>query len=296
MKQDGDPYATAREVACPEITADLRSWIAEVSPNPGLFVFGVMPRSGSQFVTNLLALHPHLRRHPRDIWEIPLLTQSASMHRMTEAFFERYHFNRERLGDSGLCALLGTAFAAYLQAAAPGQRILMTQPSTDYLDHFFAYFPQEHLLLLMRDGRDVVSSVVKTWPQWDFSAAAKDWANNAQMMLRTRDLLLSQQRPVHYCTYEAATADSEAFVRGVCLALQLDPEVYPFEKIATNVLVKGSSEFEGSNADRWKADAKPAHFKPVGRWLAWSAEQKAIFKDIAGETLIACGYESSSDW
>lgn len=295
LKVTGDPFAKNRPLACALPSESLQQWVASIRTNPGLFVFGVMVRSGTQYLTNLLALHPHLHRHPRDIWELPLLTQTGPLLDVSEAFLDRYKYNRDRLGKNDLLTLLGTAVISYLQSGMEStKRALLTHPSAEYLDHFFAFFPQEHLLLLMRDGRDVVSSVVKTWPTWPFENAAQIWSANAQMMLKTRDLMLAENRKVFYCKYEDALANSESFVRTVCIAFGLDPEVYPYNKIHSHVKVKGSSQFD--EAQRWKADQSPQHFHPVGRWHEWTEAQKKTFKQIAGQSLVDCGYETSNNW
>jgi hypothetical protein len=44
-------------------------------------------------------------------------------------------------------------------------------------------FPEEHLLVLTRDGRDVVHSTVKTWPQILFPFACRRYRRSAEMDL-----------------------------------------------------------------------------------------------------------------
>ena len=40
---------------------------------PAIFVHGVLPRSGTNFLVDALALHPHVHAHPGRLWEFPLL-------------------------------------------------------------------------------------------------------------------------------------------------------------------------------------------------------------------------------
>ncbi|MBK8978308.1 MAG: sulfotransferase [Planctomycetes bacterium] len=296
-----DPYALRRALAEPHLSPALQEWTTAIragSQCPAVFVCGVMVRSGTSLVTNLMALHPDLFRHPRDVWELPILRQIGHLETLSRDFFKAYEQNRERLGEHDLIGLLGTAILAFLQAAVePGVRILLTHPGAHYIDYFFTMFPHEQLLLLMRDGRDVVESAHKTWPEWKFEQICESWAGNADIMLRCRDRFTGEGRPVFYGRYEDALEEPQEFVRRACPVFGLDPETYPYPYIDTHIPVKGSSSFESVRRGIWERRQRDPNFKPRGRWAKeWTDEQKRVFKRIAGKALIDAGYESDLDW
>ncbi|MFO1052840.1 MAG: sulfotransferase [Planctomycetota bacterium] len=296
MSED-DPFALSRPLETRQPTDSILEWSRSMRPAPGIFVTGVMVRSGTQYATNLIALHPHVFRHPREIWELPLLREASRVLELTEHFFEAYTFNRERLGPLDLMTLLGSGVIAYLQAAVPpGVRILLTHPGAHHLDSFYAMFPHEHQLLLMRDGRDVVASAHTTWPAWDFEDIVRTWTGNARLMLRMRDRWLEEKRTILFANYEEIVAAPEEFVHKACAAFGLDPQVFPYENIASWVRIKGSSTFEAVQKGEWEIrDASP-DFKTSGRWSEWTNAEMRAFKEIAGPTLIECGYVDNDQW
>jgi hypothetical protein len=151
---------------------------------PALVVHGIMPRSGTVHVGELLRRHPALHAYPNRVWEAPFLQHTDHILNMQSAFFRTYRQNIGKIGERDFLPLFGAAFIAYLHASAPeGQRILLKVPGVHHLDRFFATFPHEHLLVLLRDGRDVVHSTRKTWPQITFGMACRRWKRSARMVL-----------------------------------------------------------------------------------------------------------------
>ena len=52
--------------------------------------------------------------------------------------------------------------------------------------------------------------------------------------------------------------------------------------------VRGSSFLDGP-----KVQARPEHFKPVGRWRGWSRRQRRTFEREAGQAMTLLGYHTS---
>jgi hypothetical protein len=94
----------------------------------------------------------------------------------------------ERIGSNDFLPLFGSSFIAHLHSFVPkGQRMLIKVPNVQYLSHFFSLFPHENLLVVMRDGRDLVSSTIKTWPQKRFSDVCYEWNCSTKMILGFND-------------------------------------------------------------------------------------------------------------
>jgi protein-tyrosine sulfotransferase len=151
---------------------------------PALIIHGVMPRAGTVYAGELLRLHPDLVAYPGRIWEAPLLQLAGDVDDLQEKFLWAHRHNIGKLGQRDFLPLLGAAFLAYLGNSVPeDKRILLKVPGVHHLSDFTTMFPHEHLLVLMRDGRDVVHSTLKTWPQLMFWMACRRWKRSARMVL-----------------------------------------------------------------------------------------------------------------
>ena len=290
FKNDGFAYRPARGEISPHAFQAAKA-IRGGQP-PTIIIHGIMKRSGTVYTGELLGLHPCIHPHPNLIWETPFLSLTGDIRKLQQDFFLTYQQNIGKIGENDFLPIFGSSFLAYLYALVPdGQRMLLKVPGVEYLDYFYDVFPNENLLLLIRDGRDVVSSTIKTWPQLRFADVCKRWANSARMIVRFNES--SKNREGYwFARYEDAVKDPETFVREACFKFNLDPNTYPFEKV-NNLPIIGSSTTR-KQPETWVKKTKG--FNPIGRWQQWSAWRKMTFKRIAGQALIELGYCDNLDW
>ncbi len=262
---------------------------------PAILLQGIMKRSGTVYVGDMLALHPALEAYPNMVWEIPFLNETGKFMRAQDDFFLNYRQNVGKIDEHDFLPLFGEAFIAYLHAYLPPEkRMLLKVPGVEYLNAFYSVFPHENLLLQVRDGRDVVHSTVKTWPQITFSMACRRWNLSAQTVLHFHARNKHRTHGYWLARFEDAVNDPPGFIQEACQRFGLDESAYPFEKIGA-IPVQGSSSFKtDGKVDYWIE--KPKTFNPIGRWEKWSVWRKAIFKLIAGKSLIALGYAEDSRW
>jgi protein-tyrosine sulfotransferase len=263
---------------------------------PALIIHGVMPRAGTVYAGELLRLHPDLVAYPGRIWEAPLLQLAGDVDDLQEKFLWAHRHNIGKLGQRDFLPLLGAAFLAYLGNSVPeDKRILLKVPGVHHLSDFTTMFPHEHLLVLMRDGRDVVHSTLKTWPQLMFWMACRRWKRSARMVLACDERYRKRDSGYWLGRFEHAVEDPAGFVRAACAHFGLDEERYPFERIG-EVAVRGSSSLQEQGDVDWQPREKPEGFDPTGHWRDWSRLRTWTFKRIAGQELIALGYCEDLDW
>jgi hypothetical protein len=264
---------------------------------PALVIHGIMPRSGTVYVGELLRLHPDLHAYPYQLWELPFLQLAGNVVRLQEKFFRIYEQNVGKMGQHDFLPLFGASLIAYLYAAVPpGQRMLVKVPSVQYLNRFPFVFPHEHLLVVVRDGRDLVQSTLRTWPQLNFIQVCRRWDRAARMVLGA-DRCFSESGPAGYwlARYEDALDDPAAFVREACGRFGLDAARYPYAQIEA-LPVHGSSALHKTGRVSWRAVERPQNFRPTGYWQEWSAARKWLFKRIAGHALQELGYCRDLSW
>ncbi len=265
---------------------------------PAIFLHGIMPRSGTVYLGQLLRLHPDIHAYPHQLWELPTVTLSPELIRLGKRFLLEYKPNIGRVGEGDFLPIFGAALLGFLREGAPAdRRVLAKFPSVQYITHFFSMFPHEKVVLLVRDGRDVVHSTLRTWPKLNFVQVCLRWRRSAQAVLKAIDLF-EECHPSDYLLtrFEDVVANPANFVKGFCAHFSLDPDGFPYEDIG-DIKVIGSSKLTDPGEDvTWRWVPKPDGFKPTAYWRDWPRSRKMLFKLIAGRPLIDLGYCEDLDW
>jgi protein-tyrosine sulfotransferase len=270
--------------------------IRGASRKPALMIHGVASRSGTNFLNALLRLHPDLFSSPNDIFEMHFLTHTNHLLAYEHDFFASYARNKEKIGKHDFLPLFGASFVAYLHSFVPEhQRILSKVASSQYLRFFPHVFPHEQLLIIIRDGRDVVHSTMKTWPQSNFSSVCKRWRDGVRLILSFIDHY-KDKHEYWMVRFEDVVVNPEKFVKEACERYQLDESKYPFSEIDELPVIGSSKHSKKGDEISWDPIKRPKDFKPVGRWKTWPEKRKKKFKKIAGQALIEAGYSKNLDW
>lgn len=266
---------------------------------PAIIIHGIMPRAGTNYVGELLRRHPDLYAFPYQLWEFPALWLTKDVLSLQEKFLQGYKLNRGKLGEADFLPLFGASLMAYLHGPVPPQqRVLTKMPSVQYLDYFFLMFPHENLMVLVRDGRDLVHSTLRTWPRLNFLQVCLRWNRSARMVLSTLEHLKSTGCQEYWLArYEDALQDPVNFVREACGHFGLDENRYLYEQI-DEIKVIGSSKLDKQHKKKlvWRHLDKPKGFKPTEYWQQWSSIRKLIFKTVAGQSLLDLGYCKDLNW
>ena len=132
-----------------------------------IFILGIAERSGTNFLLNLLLLHPDCGA-PDPIWEDYLVHYADLLALYADSVFKRW----KRIAGVETCLVdslyqaLGNGIVSSLASLTGERRLITKTPSVNNLGFFFKLFPRAHLLVLLRDGRSVVESSI----QYEFSA------------------------------------------------------------------------------------------------------------------------------
>jgi protein-tyrosine sulfotransferase len=259
-----------------------------------IFVFGVMPRSGTNYLRDVIALHPDVCPEPGRLYEFPLLHTAGGASALLEEFLAYFPRNAEVLGKLDGLALLAGAWLRELQITAGERRVLLKSPHVQNLTLAPLIFPGAKALLCLRDGRDVVESTMRTFPRRSvarktFSQLAWEWKLAAEAVLAFDEGGRNWTPDFQVVRFEDLVANPEHVVRRALDHLGLDAAVYPWGRLA-HLPVRGSSRSHCEDDARWHAAERPPDFTPVGRWTAWSGRRKAQFERIAGAALEQAGY------
>lgn len=256
-----------------------------------IFIHGIMPRSGTNFLCDLLLLHPDCSRGRAPVREDLFLDHSDHLLAFAEAVRAAWDpdwgaFGRD-LPDR-LCAEIGEGLVSFLWTDR-GRRLVTKSPSVRHLDRFFTFYPLARLVILVRDGRSVVQSAVATF-QWDFDRACREWAQAADTIRLFQRAEAARSHRWRLVRYEELVDDTEGQLRSLFEFVGLDATRYDFEA-ARSLPVFGSSAYgRRGGAVHWEPVAKDASFAPKERWRAWTDAQMDRFEWLAGDQLRALGY------
>ncbi|HEX6207478.1 MAG TPA: sulfotransferase [Actinomycetota bacterium] len=266
--------------------------MVEIERAGPIFIQGILPRSGTNFLWDLLLLHPDCAAAVEPVREDLFLDHSDHLISFIEAIQDAWD---PRWGAPGpeltrrFHASIGEGLISFLWSD-PDRRLLTKSPSVRHLRRFFAFFPTARLLILVRDGRAVTQSCMDTFG-WGFERAARAWAEGADEIERFGRTNAERSDRWRLVRYEDLVDDLETELPGILDFVGLDPGAYDMEA-ARNLPVRGSSHFfgPGHSSVHWEPVRKEASFAPNERWRSWSPRQLERFEWIAGHGLRALGY------
>ena len=170
-------------------------------------------------------------------------------------------------------------------------RVVTKTPSVQNLHYFFKLFPQAHLLILVRDGRAVVESSVKSFNS-NYETMMRHWANAARTILHFKQSCRDSDYKYLIVRYEDLWSSREKELRKILAFLGLDIETYNFEA-AESLPISGSSVLRKQSGGvlHWHPVEQTPDFDPLHRWSHWDRALHRRFNWIAGPFLAKFGYE-----
>jgi hypothetical protein len=274
-----------------------------------LFIAGIMGRVGTNYLARLLVAHPDVCR-PTGHWELPLLDvvdTFATFHGRFVARREpgRLDYSFDEFAECFGEGLLGLLVRRSGEDGRTARYLLHKNPSSLGIERLRSFFPGSKVILLVRDGRDNVNSLLRAagfgeCRPWNLRRLAylyifsRKWALSARRMLEflevDDDCVLVRYEEVHGCPHEvlrrlAAFADLPV------------PADWLRESAELPVTGSGFLSASGDPAaaepgrTNWQQVEKAGAFQPVGRWrLYWSALDLWLFNLVAGRELRELGY------
>lgn len=263
-----------------------------------IFIHGIMKRSGTNFLCDLVCLHPDCV--PTGISENFFLENADILKEYVDAtkaqmVVEGDPGERARIKER-LCEYLGEGLIRFLGAATggraeEGKRMVAKTPSGKNLELFSDLFPWGKMLIIVRDGRAVVESYAKSYGWTNYECLMRRWAEAAGSLVEFDRKTMSCDREYLIVKYEHLYRDTEKEMRRILGFLGLDPALYDF-KAAGSLPVRGSSVFRGGKENlHWDPVEKTPEFDPLARASGWGKIKRERFDWVAGRGMKELGYE-----
>lgn len=275
-----------------------------------IFILGITMRSGTNYLNNLLLLHPDCE-YPGIIWEDYFLAHADLLQDYADSVYMhwRQEWKKELfdlMGKNPVMKFLGEGLTLlckeqYRVRAGQGSmdswnslKFVTATPSVRNLDYFFDLFPGAYLLIIIRDGRSVAESGVKSF-DWDYEHTMKNWAIAAQKVLQFDRSMQGQGKKYLILKYEDLFRHTREKMTEILEFLNLNIYRYDFAA-AENLPVVGSSELRDSEGSiHWQARKKNEHFNPLDRWRLWGRSLHMRFNWIAGDYAQDFGYSMKKE-
>ena len=186
-------------------------------------------------------------------------------------------------------AHLGAGLTSFLDERSGAKRTATKTPRVENLGLFFDLFPDAHLLILVRDGRAVLESGIRTFG-WNREWATHKWVEAADRILEFDQQHREANLKYRIVRYEDICENVKGEMGRILDFLGLDADDYDFAA-ATQLPVRGSSTIREEGAEvHWKPVAKPKNFDPMSRYSHWTRAQHERFNWVAGQQLERLGY------
>jgi protein-tyrosine sulfotransferase len=260
-------------------------------PTRPVLIFGLTPRTGTNYLWDLVRLHPACASGREPIREDFFLEHANLLEQFVRDVRSRWDpawglIDADTVAE--LYACLGTGLLDFLSTSG-NRRLVTKNPSVVGVEQVFTFFPTAQVIILTRDGRAVVESCVRTFG-WDFDLAARRWAAAADTAIRFLDHRAADDGAIRLVRYEDLVVDPRRQMTELLAFLALDTADYDFST-AERLPVRGSSVFLGGEvAVHWDPVERTADFDPLHRWADWTLQQHRRFAWLSGRQQLGLGY------
>lgn len=245
------------------------------------------PRSGTSALSWALDAHSGFRAGPESDFVWNLFGKGR--------LFDGYRTAFDRSDETWLryngvdfiefCSHIGIGIDSLFQSRAEGRRWVESTPAHTLIAAELAYLmPNLQFLHLVRDGRDVVASMLASgFPEdWsvDFEAACRTWAHFAQMGL---EFEAAFPQRVLRVSHGALVRDTAGECARMLEFLGVDHEDGPASFLASQRI---NSSYDNQSPEDIRAVKSTARLKRSG-WMAWDQAQLNRFWEIAGDAMRA---------
>lgn len=254
-----------------------------------IFLLGIRPRSGTNYLGMLLSRHPDCGT-VEGLWEDQIVRELAQLEGYVQRISGQWpEHARDDLARE-LRLGLGRGIASMLTELGSAPFVRTKTPSVAGVDRVRSFFPDAAILFLIRDGRAVAESARRTFGRGaTLETEAQAWAEGARTIRRFMD---EDPGPHALVRYEDLVLDTAGELRRLFSVFGMDPDPYDWDTL-DDVPVKGSSTYhgEGESTTHWKQIPKDRDFNPLARAAAWPESKHRRFDAFAGPEMELFGYE-----
>jgi hypothetical protein len=255
-----------------------------------VFIIGINPRSGTNYLFNILTLHPDCdaAKHQGEDYILSGADKYlAFCEKVTSRWLPRWENDSaefKRCLESGI--------RKYLEPNESTARYIVSKtPNPDHADLFLKMFSSGYMILIIRRGQDLVESQIRSFGS-SFEYAVKSWTRGAKWISKViHDSEIMNSGRVLCIKYEDLYQKNEEVMCRLLDFLKLDKSRYDFQKSNNFDVIGSSTSKEKFGEVTWKPIPKEESFNPLSRCKSWNHFQHYRFNWLAGKFSKEFGYE-----
>ncbi len=260
----------------------------EEGRSQGVFVIGC-PRSGTSVLSWCLAAHPNFWTSAESDYLLDLFG-SVDLHSAYKRAISRPDggwLEKNKVGYREFASAMGRGVEHLYESRSRGKRWVDSTPGYTLMAETLSMMcPQAKFLHIVRDGRSVVCSMLKSgfntdWSD-DFKTACHTWVRYVTL---GRKFAAAHPDRALEVAYESLTAEPERRFEEVFAFLGEQSSPKAVELLTTKRI---NSSYGNVKADDVRK-AKDPSAAPKRPWEDWSAKQTDAFNKIAGPTMSELG-------
>lgn len=255
-------------------------------------------------MADAIACHSSISRFPGDFWEfVPFRFQEE-----LDAYLSRIKNpnHAPNFSPADFMPYVGEAWMQYLTQSSGEKTALFKEPSVDSFDAMFQLFPRAKVVLMVRDGRDLIESLLTAgfglpprsirnphhWrrflPDEDFKILCRQLKGAASKLetFLQGEVAAALTRQVKMVRFEDLFSSPDNVLSDVLAWCDLPLDEFDWDAFRT-MPVRGSSFLrdEDGSMNFGSGVTRSVEFNPVGRWRTWSDRRKAYYERTAGTKL-----------
>lgn len=254
-----------------------------------IFVLGITQRSGTNYLSDLLRLHPDCtfeRTIPEDFLVAATPVLNDAFRFLKSKWSDQWDLQHQVVAEMKRQVGLGL-----VKSMSDGNiNTVLKSPSIGGLDNFTDFFPDSKALIVVRDGRDVAVSYTQTWSNTTLKEAAGHWMKQSKLL---RDFLSSDafnSDKHRVVSYEKLFTNTETELLSIFDFLNLDLERFNPDDLV-HLRIRGSSQTVSREGEVSWEPRKVEGFAPIGRYRSLSDRQQHKLNRQLEEDLSYWGYE-----
>ncbi len=251
-----------------------------------VFILGIMPRSGTHFIANLICKHQNCQSTliPEDFFIANVKNLNRFSNDLVHTWKKQKHFEIENISElqRALKFNLGRSITEFIVNSVHKKKkwddkknkdlfYVTKTPSTEGIQFFDDFFNDQKLIVIIRDIRTLMESFQKSFAN-DFELIAREWVKQARALM----FFSTKKSKYHLVKYEELHTDYKKEITKVIQFLGLSMEEYDMNS-AEKLPVVGSSNFKrGEGKIHWTPVKKDDSFQPLNsadNWPRWKHER-----------------------
>ncbi|MCS4155852.1 hypothetical protein GGQ03_003157 [Salinibacter ruber] len=197
------------------------------------------------------------------------------------------------IGEGLLKFLRSQAITENGQTAEENTSTVVTKtPHPKNVGLFDRLFHDSFLILLIRDGRAVTESRMRTFEE-SFDEAVQAWRRGAREVIRFVEEHGWTSDWHRVLKYETVFKDPEEELRQIYDDVGMNFSSYPSSYLEEIAVVGSSTYGEDGEGVTWEEKQDDGSFNPLNRFQDWEKEKHERFEWLAGEEFRNLGYTTS---